>query len=233
MKASVFTRAAALRAPTLVAAYFMHIPWFLACDGLLRPHLSHLFSATSSGTSSLFPNGTSFKDNIPQVTRRTCEKKLAYQGAHPCGNTHNIMCLKALATTSRAADRAGSFRGSRANLFKCSHCEYTSRNEVSLAGHLQVVHAIPVYDSAAGYQCHFCQSSFSDYDQLMWHLQKHAGLDALECFLCNKRYSSKYHLERHIKTTHCRIDSIPCHLCSSKFSRRDTLVAHIRKNHMY
>ncbi|KAL1419454.1 hypothetical protein MTO96_025438 [Rhipicephalus appendiculatus] len=129
-------------------------------------------------------------------------------------------------------DSFGSFGHDVADVLKCTHCNFRGGNDAELAEHLQVVHAVPISDSEqAGYQCQFCQSSFSRHDQLLHHLQKHVGSDVPECFLCTKKYSTQAHLVRHIKTTHSRAGSFACHLCPSVFSRKDSLHTHIRKNH--
>ena len=51
------------------------------------------------------------------------------------------------------------------------------------------------------YQCPTCQKSYSTKGNLNKHIQTHYGVKKFECTLCNKKFLYKNHLKEHI-TTH-------------------------------
>lgn len=75
MKTGVFTCAAALQAPALVAAHFGRMPQPLIVLSLASVCRGCLPSATLPGVSGLFPTRTSSKYGISKVTRKMGEGK--------------------------------------------------------------------------------------------------------------------------------------------------------------
>jgi hypothetical protein len=48
---------------------------------------------------------------------------------------------------------------------------------------------------------------------------------------CDKTFSRKYELERHVESVHVQGMPYRCHLCERQFRRKDKLHGHVRKEH--
>ena len=64
------------------------------------------------------------------------------------------------------------------------------------------------------------------------HKKTHIGQRDFACHLCDKKYFSPDHLNKHILQFHKKL-KVSCELpgCSSKFARKDTLRNHVLKTH--
>ena len=53
-----------------------------------------------------------------------------------------------------------------------------------------------------------------------------------ECLLCHATFKSRYHVRRHIRTTHSGVSAVVhCPMCGSKHKNKDALAAHLRDVH--
>ena len=53
-----------------------------------------------------------------------------------------------------------------------------------------------------------------------------------ECLLCHATFRSRYHVRRHIRTTHAGPSAtVHCPMCGSKHKNKDALAAHLRDIH--
>lgn len=91
--------------------------------------------------------------------------------------------------------------------------------------------------SASGDQqvskCQECGLDFDDMQALLLHELTEHEESGFRCHVCNKVFSRKYHLDRHLQLTPCRGINLPppahpCELCGKVYTRKDNLREHLR-----
>lgn len=110
--------------------------------------------------------------------------------------------------------------------FECMDCAKNFKLKSSLERHRRVIHL-----EGDTYSCPECEARCPDKGTLARHMYTHTGLKPYSCTRCNKQFSRKYHLERHIIQTGCDGNprpSHPCQVCGRMFSRKDNLREHLR-----
>ncbi|PNF34722.1 hypothetical protein B7P43_G05462 [Cryptotermes secundus] len=110
--------------------------------------------------------------------------------------------------------------------FECVDCAKNFKLKSSLERHRRVIHL-----EGDTYSCPECEARCPDKGTLARHMYTHTGLKPYSCTRCNKQFSRKYHLERHIIQTGCDGNprpSHPCQVCGRMFSRKDNLREHLR-----
>ena len=55
----------------------------------------------------------------------------------------------------------------------------------------------------------------------------HTGIKKLQCKVCEKKFSQKGDLNRHM-LTHTKVKAHECDICKKNFTRRDSLLRHFR-----
>lgn len=87
-------------------------------------------------------------------------------------------------------------------------------------------------DKNSPYPCIDCGVEFSDLNALAEHeLSSHEEKTNLMCQVCQKGFTRKYHLERHLLLTPCSGQpppAHPCNVCGKVYTRKDNLREHLR-----
>ncbi|XP_063231421.1 gastrula zinc finger protein XlCGF57.1-like [Bacillus rossius redtenbacheri] len=110
--------------------------------------------------------------------------------------------------------------------FECVDCAKFFKLKSSLERHRRVIHF-----EGDTYECPECGARCPDKGTLARHIYTHTGLKPYSCSRCNRQFSRKYHLERHVIQTGCDGNpkpSHPCQVCGRMFSRKDNLREHLR-----
>ncbi|XP_049789960.1 zinc finger protein 883-like isoform X1 [Schistocerca nitens] len=110
--------------------------------------------------------------------------------------------------------------------FECVDCSKSFKLKSSLERHRRVIHM-----EGETYTCPECNARCPDKGTLARHMYTHTGLKPYSCSRCQKTFSRKYHLERHVAQTGCdgkSRPSFPCQVCGRMFSRKDNLRQHLR-----
>ena len=80
------------------------------------------------------------------------------------------------------------------------------------------------------FSCHLCNRTFSLKHHLERHIEGVHGYNKFKCDYCYKTFSQQENLNRHFKGVHQGI-SFACETCSFKTTRKDNLKRHIDANH--
>lgn len=110
--------------------------------------------------------------------------------------------------------------------FQCDVCLKTFKLKSSLERHKKVIH-----EEGDTHSCPECGARCPDKGTLARHMYTHTGLKPYTCDRCNRQFSRKYHLERHVVQTGCDgtpKPAHPCQVCGKMFSRKDNLREHLR-----
>lgn len=87
------------------------------------------------------------------------------------------------------------------------------------------------HSEEGNYKCVECVGLFNVKSELIEHMQTHPINKLYPCRVCNREFTRKYHLDRHVAQTGC--DGTPrnefqCQVCEKVFSRKDNLRDHLR-----
>ncbi|XP_014092541.3 serendipity locus protein delta [Bactrocera oleae] len=96
---------------------------------------------------------------------------------------------------------------------KCDICSTVFKNKTHLNRHLNVVHK----PSKQIWKCEVCGIIAKDEEYLELHRNIHEGRSDLECRFCNKRYSRKINVIRHMHK-HWDKKNFQCERCGIRFS---------------
>ena len=82
---------------------------------------------------------------------------------------------------------------------KCPHCEKVFREKGNLKKHISSVH-----DKLRKFQCHLCDSTFTDSTPLRIHLKRHKAdpIKQFNCDICDKSFKIEDELKVHVKHIH-------------------------------
>ena len=53
----------------------------------------------------------------------------------------------------------------------------------------------------------------------------------LKCEICENIFSSKYHMNQQIKTSHGEQKLFECNICSRKFGQKHEMICHVENHH--
>lgn len=109
--------------------------------------------------------------------------------------------------------------------FACQHCNKKYRNYVHLRSHQSLHHF-----NEDTFKCVACSSIFVTLEKLKEHEKVHVNLKTAFCELCQKAYSSKAAIRRHLATVHVVEKQRPyqCEICDFAFGCRWHLQDHMR-----
>lgn len=80
------------------------------------------------------------------------------------------------------------------------------------------------------YPCTFCPKRFAVKRALVDHMaREHGEKDDIRCHICNKFFSSKGNLARHV-VLHTGQQKYSCTLCGKKFAAKDNFDGHMNKH---
>ncbi|XP_072388123.1 uncharacterized protein [Diabrotica undecimpunctata] len=111
--------------------------------------------------------------------------------------------------------------------YKCNFCDKLFTQSNFLKRHVSIEHP-----KDGKYPCIECKFDFVTKELLIDHLRFHP-IKSVKCKECNKEFTRKYHLDRHIGQTGCMGQPrkvFECRVCKRCFTRRDNLAEHLR-NH--
>ena len=90
---------------------------------------------------------------------------------------------------------------------------------------------VSVHEGIKKFSCHLCEKSFTDKTNMKRHIIcVHEGIKQFSCHLCEKAFTKKVSMKRHISSVHEGI-KIVCHLCKKSFGRKYELKAHVLRIH--
>lgn len=113
----------------------------------------------------------------------------------------------------------------------CKKCPEMFENKKSLNRHLSKEHG---EIQPKNFRCDYenCNKSFTLRDTLSKHIKSaHKGGDKFPCDRCPTILSTKMSLTRHINTCHLKIKSFYCEICKAAFTELKSLNNHIKKIH--
>lgn len=109
---------------------------------------------------------------------------------------------------------------------KCGKCDKLFVLQNNLDRHISIEH-----NETGVYQCIECQHSFDSKEGLIEHMAIHPLTKPYSCKVCNKDFTRRYHLDRHLMQTGCDgppRNSYKCQVCEKVFARKDNLRVHLR-----
>ena len=135
----------------------------------------------------------------------------------------------------------------------CNHCGALFANSALLKGHLTRSHSVQNYfcdqcekrftvesflikhkkiheDNPV--PCEICGIVLKNEAKLQFHMASHTRTQiGGNCPVCNKYYSGRYNLLRHVKRTHSKIKNIKCTTCNKGFYELAKLEKHVKIVH--
>nr|XP_023021936.1 protein suppressor of hairy wing [Leptinotarsa decemlineata] len=107
----------------------------------------------------------------------------------------------------------------------CEQCGKLFVQMSCLQRHLSIEH--PEGDE---FTCAECKKVFKTKEGLIDHMKVHP-IKTVKCLDCNREFTRKYHLDRHIGQTGCmgyQRKAYDCRVCKRFFTRKDNLAEHLR-----
>lgn len=106
-------------------------------------------------------------------------------------------------------------------LLQCPFCEAVMKRSV-LTQHIKYSH------NNIKPQCHVCEKTFANPNNLKRHMMIHSGVKEFECDLCLKRFSQKITMQTH-RLTHINPQqpTLTCPGCENTFKTKEILTQHI------
>ncbi|XP_022913833.1 zinc finger protein 436-like [Onthophagus taurus] len=108
----------------------------------------------------------------------------------------------------------------------CPNCDKRFVFEENLSRHMCIDH-----NKGDLYNCSECKLQCNSKQELIDHLAVHPLSKPFSCKACNKDFTRKYHLDRHIAQTGCDggpKNNFQCNVCYKEFARKDNLRDHLR-----
>ena len=59
------------------------------------------------------------------------------------------------------------------------------------------------HNTGSVFTCVDCEATFEEKEELIEHMAEHPLMKPYVCKMCNKEFTRKYHLERHVAHTEC------------------------------
>lgn len=168
-----------------------------------------------------------------------CTKCDKWQSSDDCLNRHMKLCHS---TTPRVR-------------FSCELCSKTFLDRTSVKAHIVIFHHgqrpyvcnlcrklytasidlkrhIDSLHNGIRYTCHIWGMSFTTKRYLKTHIESiHKREHTRDCLHCNKKFSLKSNLQRHVKSLHeVNKEVYQCDLCSKTYSMQSYLTVHRRRH---
>ncbi|XP_049824017.1 zinc finger protein 117 isoform X2 [Aethina tumida] len=109
--------------------------------------------------------------------------------------------------------------------FKCDICNKLFIQQNNLSRHKSIEHP-----KNNRYFCCECNKECESSAQLIDHMRVHP-IKSIKCLGCDREFTRKYHLERHLYHTGCmgtEKRAFECRVCQKFFTRKDNLAEHLR-----
>ena len=110
----------------------------------------------------------------------------------------------------------------------CDVCAKNLPNKKSLQHHILRVHT----KGDSEKNCKVCGTYFERKAKLIDHMNIHKGLRPHECVKCNKHYSTRSQLLRHIRLVHVGVRKYACEYCDQRLKCKAELQDHIDAIHL-
>ena len=78
------------------------------------------------------------------------------------------------------------------------------------------------------YRCHLCNKGFQKLDVIRYHVIAHLKNHKCTYLMCDKQFSSRKHLNRHMRTVHLKTKEYRCVGCDKQFTQRSSLNRHMK-----
>lgn len=134
------------------------------------------------------------------------------------------VCEKMFASRSSLMRHANIHSRHRGKLFKCPKCETSCRTPGELADHMNIHSKVQTE-----YACRICSKLYSSKKSLHAHMTRHEEAKFV-CKTCDKRVFTKTELRDH-EGTHSDSKPFQCFHCDKQFSFRNTLIRHVQKHY--
>ncbi|KAI8124200.1 Transcription factor grauzone [Lucilia cuprina] len=111
------------------------------------------------------------------------------------------------------------------DMFKCQICDKNMSSARNLTIHITSEHPDEA-DSVEFYECEHCSKRIRNYNLFKKHLRSHNKDKEVECHICNKRFQSEYHLERHLSNFHKKATPLVCDICGRVYKNKAAFKRH-------
>ena len=109
--------------------------------------------------------------------------------------------------------------------FKCNKCDSQWSSAEALHYHLFNTHF------SKGCVCDMCGRIFTNYNYLVTHKASHLNIKRFPCDQCDKKYTTKMSLERHVNAEHVQTQEFFCDQCDYKTLRDTAMRMHVKTKH--
>lgn len=139
------------------------------------------------------------------------------------------MCGKVVLKTGMSSHMRTVHSGSKP--YKCPHCDYSSAFRGNLNTHVKGMHL-----HTRQYLCTICKAAFKTLGALIGHTKRvHEGWKSPNqkifiCSVCEKRFTKKYHVDRHM-LIHTGEKPHKCNDCGRSFNNKSNLMSHVQLVH--
>ncbi|XP_028040145.1 PR domain zinc finger protein 5-like [Bombyx mandarina] len=111
--------------------------------------------------------------------------------------------------------------------FECNECQIVFNKKSNLDLHCQTHHQIKSKS-----KCDSCAITFKSRYCLRRHLKLKQQLAENSCIHCQKKFTSKDGLAKHMRNKHCdQSVMFECRVCSVKFKAAESLQSHVNRIH--
>ena len=107
--------------------------------------------------------------------------------------------------------------------FECSYCQKRFHRNSAFIVHLRK------HTGEKPFVCETCGKAFDRKSALNFHTQTHG--ERYPCNLCEKTFSYKKGLQKHVKYVHDKVKNFCCEICSKTFGRKEHLTRHFKDIH--
>lgn len=150
--------------------------------------------------------------NIMEISQKIAEmEKFDSQGSLPSAKEpedQDMFSIKSDASSPKIKEP-----------YKCDTCSEIFHNHSEYTKHTKT-------HGKHRFQCLVCNRWFAQRYLLNAHTKTHSGAKNFECSTCQKRFTTKTNLDRHIRVIHHLQKSHKCTTCQKTFSQLSTLKLH-------
>ena len=107
--------------------------------------------------------------------------------------------------------------------YNCSLCNKSFTTSSNLQSHKRHVHS-----NIRPYDCPYCGKLFTTNSERKRHVRTHTGAKPYSCRQCSERFTWHHKLKVHLLKSHNEGTWFTCHICQKKYSHRGNLNKHVR-----